>query len=203
MAFSFSITRRGMLSVALGGVGVACVISSASNAASPSTTAAAPAAAAKADPVHDFDGFFGTWHVRHRRLKERLAGSKEWLEFEGSQTMQPILGGYGNMTDNVFNMPDGVQRGVTLRAFDPKTQKWSIWWLDGNDPTRIDVPVVGGFENGSGAFYADDTFKGKPVKVRFLWVNVTPNTRQWEQAFSPDGGKTWETNWVAHFTRTG
>jgi hypothetical protein len=161
-------------------------------------------AAQASDPVHDFDGFFGTWQVHHKKLKERLAGSKEWIEFEGSQTMQPILGGRGNMTDNVFNMPDGsVQRGVTLRAFDPKTQKWSIWWLDGNNPTKIDVPVVGGFESGSGTFYADDTFKGKPIKVRFLWKNITSTTRQWEQAFSADAGKTWETNWIAYFTKKG
>jgi hypothetical protein len=99
-------------------------------------------------------------------------------------------------------MPDGsIRRGVTLRAFDPKTQKWSIWWLDGNDPTEIDVPLVGGFEQGTGAFYADDTFEGKRVKVRFLWKNITPNSRQWEQALSADGGKTWETNWITWFTR--
>lgn len=195
----FSIVRHCALS-ALMTFAAACLVASAGSA----TTPAAATTAAVQDPVHDFDGFFGTWQVRHRRLKERLAGSNQWIEFEGSQTMQPILGGHGNMTDNVFHMPDGsVQRGVTLRAYDQKTRLWSIWWLDGNHPTRIDVPVVGGFENGSGAFYADDTFKGKPIKVRFLWLNVTPNTRQWQQAFSPDGGKTWETNWIADFTRTG
>jgi hypothetical protein len=87
-------------------------------------------------------------------------------------------------------MPDGsIRRGVTLRAFDPKTQTWSIWWLDGNDPTNVDVPVVGGFEQGTGAFYAGDTFNGKRIKVRFLWKNVTPNSRQWEQAFFADGGR--------------
>jgi hypothetical protein len=152
--------------------------------------------------IHDFDGFFGTWRTHHRKLKERLAGSSDWIEFDGMQVMQPVLGGQGNMTDNVFNMPDGsIRRGVTLRAFDPKTLKWSIWWLDGNDPTSMDVPVVGGFEKGTGAFYADDTFNDKPVKVRFLWKNVTPNSRQWEQALSADGGKTWETNWITWFTK--
>ena len=200
MTFSLSLSYRALPSV-LVGVGAACMVSIAGSADAPAT-ASTTQAAARSDPVHDFDGFFGTWSVKHRRLKERLAGSTEWIGFNGSQTMQPILGGRGNMTDNAFNMPDGtIQRGVTLRAFDPKTQKWSIWWLDGNVPTKIDVPVVGGFDNGSGAFYADDTFRDKPIKVRFLWVNVTPNTRQWEQAFSPDGGKTWETNWIAQFTR--
>ena len=172
------------------------------HAAASDTMTPAASAAELHDGGRDFDIFFGTWRVHHRRLKERLAGSTEWLEFDGTQVMRPILGGRGNMTDNVFNMPDGsVQRGVTLRAFDPKTATWSIWWLDGNDPTKIDVPVVGAFENGTGAFYAQDTFRGRPIKVRFLWLNVTATTRQWEQAFSTDDGKTWETNWVAHFTK--
>lgn len=121
------------------------------------------------DPVRAFDSFFGAWTVRHRKLKERLAGSDEWTEFDGVQTMRPILAGRGNMTDNAFFMPDGTtQRGVTLRAFDAKTQNWSIWWLDGNHPVKIDTPVVGSFRDGVGAFYADDTFKEKPITVRFL-----------------------------------
>jgi len=199
MTLPISTARRALLS-ALAGMGAVGALSNA-NSAEPAATA--NTRSRSVDPVHDFDEFFGTWDVRHRRLKERLAGSTEWIEFGGSQTMWPILGGAGNVTDNVFNLPNGaVQRGVTLRAFDRKAQKWSIWWLDGNDPTRLDVPVVGGFEQGTGAFYADDSFKGQPIKVRFLWKNVTRNTRQWEQAFSPDAGKTWETNWIAWFTRT-
>lgn len=195
--------RRASLGV-LAGLGAAACLCVSSTHGEPVTTSSAPVSTAAADPVHDFDVFFGTWHVRHRKLKERLANSHEWIEFEGSQVMQPILGGAGNMTDNVFNMPDGtVQRGVTLRAFDAKSRKWSIWWLDGNDPTRIDVPVVGSFEGGTGAFYADDKLRNQPIRIRFLWLNVTPTTRQWEQAFSADGGRTWETNWIAHFTRTG
>jgi len=158
-------------------------------------------AAVTNDPIHDFDLFFGSWRAQHRRLKARLANNNEWLEFDGTSTMQPLLGGYGNMDDNVFNMPDGAYRGVSVRAFDPKTKTWAIWWLDGRDPHTIDVPVIGTFKDGVGAFYADETFNGKPIKVRFLWSRITPTSRQWEQAFSPDGGKTWETNWVTNFTK--
>ena len=61
--------------------------------------------------------------------------------------------------------------------------------------------MVGRFENGIGTFFADETFRGQPIKVRFLWSNITPTTARWEQAFSPDGGKTWETNWEMDFTR--
>ncbi|WP_266172182.1 hypothetical protein [Dyella subtropica] len=203
MIASSSKSRRHARMGVLASVGIACLLAMTVHATPAGEVPAKPAVAAY-DHVHDFDLFFGTWHSRQRRLKERLAGSKEWIEFEGTQVVRPLLDGHGNMTENRFTMPDGTTRhGVTLRAFDPKSQRWSIWWLDGNDPTKIDIPVVGAFENGVGTFYSDDTFNGKPIKVRFKWLNITPTTLQWEQAYSPDGGKTWETNWIAYFTKTG
>lgn len=156
-----------------------------------------------AGDIHDFDAFVGTWQGQQRRLKERLVGSTEWVEFDSTQTFRLLLGGAANMTDNLLNLPDGVYRGLTLRTFDPETKTWAIWWLDGRHPHELDVPVIGRFENGTGAFHADDTFNGKPIKVRFTWSQITARSRHWEQAFSPDAGKTWETNWTAHFTRTG
>jgi hypothetical protein len=61
--------------------------------------------------------------------------------------------------------------------------------------------MIGRFENGVGIFFADETFRGQPIKVRFLWSRITPTSARWEQAFSPDGGKSWETNWEMDFTR--
>lgn len=155
----------------------------------------------ESDGVHDFDFFTGSWSVHHRRLKERLANNHEWVEFEGTGTAQKILGGFGNIDDNVLDLPGGAYRAVTLRAYDPEKKQWSIWWLDRRSPGHLDPPVVGRFENGVGTFYADDTFNGKPIRVRFLWTRVMSNTPHWEQAFSVDGGKTWETNWTMDFTR--
>jgi len=151
--------------------------------------------------VHDFDFYMGKWRVHHRRLKERLAGSDEWQEFEGTSEAWPLLGGAGNVDDNVLELPAGIYRAVSLRSFDPETEQWSIWWLDGRNPGRLDPPVVGGFKDGVGTFQGDDTFNGKPIIVRFIWSNITPTSTRWEQAFSPDGGKTWEVNWIMESTR--
>jgi len=153
--------------------------------------------------LDSFDSHMGAWRARHRRMKERLADNTEWIEFDGSCVMQPLVGGAANMDDNVFNMPGGAFRGVSMRVFDPKTKTWAIWWLDSRYPHTLDPPMIGSFEDGVGAFFADETFNGRPIKVRFLWSNITATTRQWEQAFSPNGGRTWETNWTTHFTRTG
>jgi hypothetical protein len=135
-------------------------------------------------------------------LKERLAGSHEWVEFDGTQSFRLLMDGYANEDENVLNLPGGDYKGVTLRAYDSKTGQWAIW--DGRTPFGdLDPPVKGCFVNGVGTFYSDDTLRGKPVRVRFVWSNITANSAHWEQAFSPDGGQSWEVNWITDFKRPG
>jgi hypothetical protein len=156
----------------------------------------------KMSGINDFDFLIGDWRVRHRRLKERLAQNNDWEVFEGTISARKILGGLGNMDENVIELPSGTYRAATIRTFDPVKQLWSIWWIDSRYPQQhLDPPVVGRFENGVGTFYADDQFNGKPIRVRYLW-NQSSTAPHWEQAFSDDGGKTWETNWEMDFTRT-
>jgi len=167
------------------------------------------------DRPHDFDFLVGAWHVAHRRLKERLANNDQWEEFTGSSKLWLTMGGFGTFDDNVINLPAGTYAGMqrnalhggtyrasTIRGYDPKEKLWSIWWLDARTPQGpLDPPVRGRFVDGVGTFFADDTFNGKPIKVRFIWSQTNTPNPKWEQAFSPDGGKMWETNWVMHFTR--
>jgi len=149
----------------------------------------------------DFDFFIGRWRVHHRRLNERLAGCQDWTEFKGSCETRKILGGQGNIDDNVLELPGDNYRAVTLRTFDPQTGLWSIWWFDGRNPSTLDPPVVGRFEDGVGTFFSEHAFKGRPIRVRFQWSVPANDRPRWEQAFSSDAGKTWETNWIMEFTR--
>ena len=152
--------------------------------------------------LHDFDFLIGHWQVHHRRLKERLADNHEWIEFEGTSVLQMVMGGYGTIDDNVLEFPGGAYRAVGLRSFDPKSGQWSIWWLDSRTPQGpLDPPVRGSFRDGIGTFFADDTFNGQPIRVRFEWSEITPTSCHWEQAFSTDSGATWETFWVMDFRR--
>jgi len=161
-----------------------------------------PVEAANLTGLHDFDLRVGRWQAHNRRLKERLADCHEWEEFDGTQTLWQLMDGWANVDENVLKMPGGEYRGVSLRAYDSKTGQWAIWWLDGRNPFgELDPPVIGHFENGVGTFYADDKLRGKPIRVRFTWSQMTPTSAHWEQAFSPDGGKTWETNWITDFRR--
>lgn len=149
----------------------------------------------------DFDFQQGRWRVHHRRLNERLAGCTEWTEFEGACEQRPVLGGNGNVEDNLLHLPGGDYRAIAIRSCDPASGTWAIWWLDARHPHALDVPVIGRFENGTGTFHADDTHEGRPVRLRFQWLDTHTPTPRWEQALSPDGGRTWETNWVMRFTR--
>jgi len=156
--------------------------------------------AVSSDGRADFDFLIGTWTVRHSRLRKRLEGDTAWDAFAGSCEMRPMLGGLGNMDDNVIELPDGPYRAASIRAFNSATRLWSIWWLDGRNPD-IDPPVRGGFEEGVGTFFGEDVFKDRPILVRFLWSRITETSARWEQAFSADNGATWETNWIMDFDR--
>lgn len=153
-------------------------------------------------PAHqDFDFLHGHWQVTHRRLKDRLCGCDDWETFPGQCKAWPVLGGAGNVDDNLLHLPDGSYRAATLRTHDARTGLWSIWWLDGRHPDRLDVPVVGSFVAGVGIFHADDVLDGRPIRVRFRWSETDTPSPRWEQAFSADGGLTWEINWTMRFAR--
>ncbi len=149
--------------------------------------------------LHDFDFLVGEWDVRHRYLR---AATNEWAETNGTCSNRALMDGWANIEEHLLNAPSGAYHAIGLRAYDPKTGQWAIWWLDGRLPAgALDPPLQGRFENGVGTFYGDDTLDGKSIRTRFIWSHITPISAQWEQAFSPDAGKTWETNWIMEFRR--
>jgi len=156
----------------------------------------------KQDGRADFDFFIGRWKVHHRRLRERLRGSNEWEEFEGTTVALKVLGGLGNFDEGLMERESGLVRGMTVRLFDPKTQQWSLYWADSVNGWNWHLPQIGEFKDGRGEFYAHEAYGGKHILSRFIWSEITPTSCRWEQAFSPDGGRTWETNWMMDFVRS-
>jgi hypothetical protein len=147
----------------------------------------------------DFDFIIGDWRVQHERLDARFADCTQWTAFDGLSSTTRTLGGFGNLEDNLLYFPDGAFRAVALRSYCPTSRTWSIWWLDGRNPTALDTPVVGSFRDHVGLFFADDVLDGTPIKVRFTWTALPGEHPRWEQAFSRDAGVTWETNWKMTF----
>lgn len=152
------------------------------------------------DGRNDFDFLIGTWKVHHRTLKKRLNGSTEWQEFDGDTVDRKILNGLGNMDENILHTKTGPIHAISLRLFDPTSKEWSIHWSTDRTGT-LDVPAVGRFQDGHGEFYWQEFFDGRHIYGRFIWSRTTTESPQWEQAFSEDGGKTWEMNWVMEFER--
>ena len=152
------------------------------------------------DGRDDFDFLVGTWKVHHHRLVERLKCSTDWEEFEGDTVDRKILNGLGNLDENILHRKTGSVHAMSLRLFNPESKEWSIYWSTDLTGT-LDVPMVGGFTDGRGEFYSHEVFQGRHIFCRFIWSKITANSAQWEQAFSIDGGKTWETNWMNTFER--
>ena len=152
------------------------------------------------DGVHAFDFLHGKWRIHNRRLRRPLTGSTEWYEFEGSSVERPFWDGQGNLEEYEANSPNGRIRGLALRLYDPRSKHWSIHWSNSAFGTR-ERPMVGEFRKGRGEFYNQDQFEGRGIMVRFIWTSADSNAARWDQAFSGDGGRTWETNWIMEFTR--
>jgi len=150
------------------------------------------------DPTNDFDFLAGSWNIHHRRLKQRHVGSSEWDEFSGISQVRLLLGGVMNVDENIF--PSLGWSGATVRIFNRQTQQWSIYWVNSAEG-RLQAPVVGRFEDNVGEFFGDDTDQGLPIKVRYRWRRQGTDQAHWDQAFSWDGGETWETNWTMAFNR--
>lgn len=149
----------------------------------------------------DFDFFVGEWKSYHRRLRARLEGCTEWEEFEGYTVARPILGGMGNIDEITLERENGTMLGFTLRLFDSNTQEWSLYWAADGGNANVFPPMIGRFENGRGDFYSYELQHGRHIYCRYVWSDITPTSCRWEQAFSIDGGATWETNWTMVFER--
>jgi hypothetical protein len=148
---------------------------------------------------NSFDFFVGAWTSTQRRLREVLVGSDDWYEFRGVTRCWSVFDGAGNIDEVTF--PTLGWGGVTLRLYDTSRDEWSLYWARSRTGFAM-PPVVGRFgDDGRGVFTSEEIYEGKPITVRYVWSEITATTCRWEQAFSTDQGDTWETNWIADFTR--
>lgn len=160
------------------------------------------AAAEEPGGERDFDFEFGTWTVKLKRLVEPLTGSTKWVEYEGTSVVRRVWGGRANLGELDVEGPTGRIVGLSLRLYDPGTREWRIHWANSRDGL-LGPAMVGGFKDGRGEFYNQETFNGRSIFVRFIFSDITSRSFRLEQAFSADGGKSWEPNWIATFERVG
>lgn len=159
--------------------------------------------ASQRDGSHDFDFLIGNWKAHVRRLPDRLNGSNTWIEYDGISNHKKLLDSNANFEEfDVRNAEKNLRiKAQTLRLYNPETHQWSIYLLDLDKGTLALPPQIGEFDGNRGEFYAQDTYKGRAILVRYVWLNISPKSARMEQSFSPDGGKTWEVNWICELSR--
>jgi hypothetical protein len=157
-------------------------------------------APAERDGQRDFDFEIGTWKTNLSRLQRPLTGSSTWVKYEGTTVVRKIWDGRANLVELVADGPAGHFEGLSLRLYNPQTRQWSLNFAGGNSG-EMSPPSVGSFKNGRGEFFSNETYNGRAILVRFVISDITPDSCRFEQAFSNDGGKTWEVNWIAIDTR--
>ena len=163
-----------------------------------SQTAPAPA---HRDGQHDFDWEIGTWKTELKRRLHPLTGSDEWVAYEGSTVVRKVWQGRANLVELDVHGPAGHIEALSLRLYNPEARQWSLNFSSSAGGT-LGTPTIGEFRNGRGEFYDQETLNGRTILVRFVISDVTPDSAHFEQAFSDDGGHTWEVNWIATDTRS-
>jgi len=158
-------------------------------------------AATEHDGQHDFDFEIGAWKVRLSRLEHPLTGSTAWHDYQGTSVVRKVWNGRANLGElDVDGSGDRIE-GLTLRLYNAHARQWNITWANGRDGVLDRATMFGGFTDGRGEFFGQDSLDGRAIYVRFVFSNITPTSFRFEQGFSVDGGKTWEVNWKATFTR--
>jgi hypothetical protein len=166
-------------------------------------TAENPALLPQRDGSHDFDFLIGDWKAHVRRLPDRLNNSNAWVEYDGISNHHKLLDSNANFEQfEVWSADKKLHiKGQTLRLYNPASRQWSIYLVDLDNGTLSLPPVVGSFTGNRGEFFDQEDFKGRAILVRYVWLNISPKSARMEQSFSPDGGKTWEVNWICELSR--
>jgi hypothetical protein len=147
------------------------------------------------DGRHDFDWDIGTWKAHMRRLVHPLTGSTTWVEYNGTDIVRKVWDGRANLGEVEADGPAGHLELLTLRLYNPQAHQWSIN-IASSASGSLSVPAVGEFKNGQGEFIDQEIFNGRTILVRFGVSDITPSSARFDQAFSTDGGKTWEVNLI-------
>lgn len=148
--------------------------------------------------AHDFDFLNGDWTVTHRKLRERVSDCGDWETFTAGCRHDSWCDGVVSVDE--FDFPDTKSKGCSIRNLDVAARRWTIHWTTSGTGGFF-PPVHGGFDGDRGEFYGPDVEGETPVLARFIWSGRVAGNPRWEQAFSTDGGRSWETNWIMEFAR--
>ena len=158
------------------------------------------APATSADGQHAFDFHFGTWRTHILSRRRSASGASQWAKMTGTVIDQPLWNGRANLEKIEASGSGRHFQGLTLFLYEPASGNWSQQYADSSDGIMSE-PAYGKFENGRGVLYSWSGSAASRVLDRDTWSNITPSSYHFEIASSADGGKTWQTNFIAQLTR--
>ena len=158
------------------------------------------ASATPRDGQHDFDFHFGTWKTHIKSLDDPLSGTTKWTELNGMVIDRKVWDGRANLEEIELDGPDGHFEGLTLFLYQPASHEWNQTFVSSGDGI-LNPTMTGSFKDGRGVFYDQEIYNGRTILVRGVWSDITPDSYSYEIAYSADGGKTWEPNFIARLTR--
>ncbi len=151
------------------------------------------------DGQHDFDFEIGDWKTHLRRLVHPLTGSTTWVEYEGTSVVRKVWNGRANLVELVADGAAGHFEGLNLRLYNPESHQWSLNFANSNGGT-LSQPTIGRIQEWTRRVFRPGNTERPGHFCSICYLGHHPSCR-FEQAFSDDGGKTWEVNWIATDTR--
>jgi hypothetical protein len=155
---------------------------------------------ARRDGAHDFDFEIGVWKTHLSLLQHPLTGSTNWVEYDGTSVVRKLGKNGANLVELEADGPAGHMEALSLRLYNRESHQWSLNFANRASGV-MGQPTIGEFKDGRGEFFDQETLNGRAILVRFVISDITANSCHFEQAFSDNGGATWELNWITTDTR--
>jgi hypothetical protein len=151
------------------------------------------------DGQHDFDFNIGVWHTHIKRILDPFASSSESVELNGTVTVRKVWNGKAELEEIEADGPKGHWEGLTLFLYNPSAHQWSQSFA--NSRVGILSSNVGEFKDGRVVLIGQDTVNDKTILVKAMWADIKPDSHQYEESYSNDGGATWVRSFIANLTR--
>lgn len=140
-----------------------------------------------------FHFWLGTWDLEWENSKGETSSGMNTIEWTLDSTV---------IQENFRVLSGGMKgySGKSWSVYDKRSKTWKQTWVD-NQATYLEF-AEGTDEEGWPTFERS-FMKGDSVRIhqRMVFRNIEENSLDWYWQSSEDGGESWNTNWLIHYTR--
>jgi len=152
------------------------------------------------DEAHDFDFISGVWSAHFRHVLDPFAGGHRAVELDGTISVDKVWNGRAWLEQIDAQGAGSHWGGMAIFLYNPKTHQWSQSFVN-RESGAWAAPLIGDFRSGRGELYSQDSYGGRSILVRGVWSDITPDSHDYTECLSDDGGATWQLGLLVHWTR--